>query len=84
MIKLFETTPDWKYYHPSDGDQQILQYWNNKSLGGGPLTQNLASKNVSGIKSPLKDMIKNSSTYGYFEIKNILVARKLYNHFLDV
>ena len=77
MVGLLGTVPDFEYYNIESATTKVVkEYWETKSLGGGPLTGPMemeADKNE--VSTPLESMINTVENFGYFEMKRIQSSR---------
>lgn len=64
----------------------MIKYWSDKALGGGPLVEDFKVKYSDdqeyNVKLPLLETIKNSSTYGFFNVNRIAFAAQA-TYYLD-
>ena len=75
MEEALVKPPKWSYYQSThERTEQVQRYWTELTLGGGPLTGNVATEKVDKIVTPLSELMEMESTYGIYTISRIIVA----------
>ena len=89
FIDMLMHAPDWDHFNKGNGEtQKLMKYWADESLGGGPLIKDFKFKYESGdledqdVQLPLMNLIKNSPTYGFYNINKIAFAAQA-TYYLD-
>ena len=64
--------PVWNQYDENNSyTKAVKELWIRKDLGGGPLTGPLQTATVPSIETPMKNLIKTTPDFGFFEMKKI-------------
>jgi len=61
-----------------------MSYWSSQDLAGGPISSDLNTVRVKAIKTPIMNLVRSTPTYGYFEIKRIVMDTAFTHTFYDV
>ena len=77
--------PNWKDYGPATRQtRNVIEYWNNPLLAGGPIIKDVATSKVGIIKTPLYKTIKKTLGDGHFVFNKIKYSEELENTFIDL
>lgn len=83
MIKLFSSQPKWSDYNlGNEMTQNVFKYWMDFQNGGGQVEKSIldeistqtvvnGKKIIKKRKTPLRTLMEQSTTYGYYHINKL-------------
>lgn len=74
MEDLLASEPKWSSYAArAQPTKDIMTYWTTKRIGGGPLTEDIQTRNVKAIRAPLGDLLGMTKNFGLYDIIKVNV-----------
>lgn len=88
MVKVYNTQPNFLKYGNTDGiSRDLNNYFNDKKLCGGLITQSTVKYKYGAVKLPsIKTLINKDklNINGFFKIKGIQISIKDKSKFMDL